>query len=534
MCILLVLLTSATVNVARPQLTIADPENLPFNDISNSFAKEAILRLYKQGIVSGTSEHYYEPNKELTRAEFSALIVRVLQLQQVQNDLSPFKDLKKTAWYYGDISALVNLDLVKGRSNDQFEPKSAVKREEAAVMIARILKIDVSDQDSSSKLSYSDQKKISSWARSSVAKVTELGFMQGNGLYFYPQHTLTRGEAAVLLDRVLETSNVKSALQMEPENKVQMGWQYASTTAEYEEQVLSSGINTMSPRWFFLDENNLVKNNIDNRLIRFAEVHSIPIWAMVGNRFDADLTHRLLSNSTKREQLVQKLVSEATTYGLAGLNIDFENVQPSDREYLSAFFASLYPKLKSKGILLSIDVSPDLGTDWTEAFDYKTLGKNADYIVLMAYDEHWNGSVTPGSVSSLPWLQSGVQKLMKAVDKDKIVVALPTYTRDWSLTSPTKDTYDISLHRQGQIYRSNGHTLKWDASISQYTMTYTSAGSRRKIWTEDSRSLSAKVRYLEQLDIGGYAYWYMGSETSDVWTAIENVRTYEAYQFQFN
>lgn len=528
------LLTTTILKVARPQLTMAAEENHPFYDISGSFAEEAILRLYKQNIVSGTSAHYYEPNKVLTRAEYSALIVRALQLQSVKNELSPFKDLKKTAWYYGDISALVNLDLVKGRSINQFEPQSAVKREEAAVMMIRMLKIDLSDELSSSKLSYSDQDKISSWARSSVAKVTELGFMQGNGNYFHPKQSLTRGEAAVLLDRILQTSNVKSALQMKPDDKVQMGWQYASTTAEYEEQVLSSDINTLSPRWFFLDENNMIKSNVDKNLIDFAKDNSIPIWPLVGNRFNADLTHRLLSDPAKRESLVQKLVNEASSYGLAGLNIDFENVQPSDREYLNAFFASLYSKLKNKGILLSINVSPDLGTDWTEAFDYETLGNNADYIVLMAYDEHWNGSSNPGSVSSLPWLESGVRKLMKVVNKDKIIVALPTYTRDWSLSDPVNGTNDISMHRQGQIYRSNQQNLKWDSSISQYTLTYTNAGVRRKIWTEDSRSLSAKVRLLEKLDLAGYAYWHMGSETSDIWTAIDNVRTYEAYKFKLN
>ncbi|WP_211745809.1 S-layer homology domain-containing protein [Paenibacillus sp. Marseille-Q4541] len=532
-CTALILLTTA-IGISRPELTEAASVKKPFYDISASYAEEAILRLYKNGIVSGTSSHYFEPGKKLTRAELSTMIVRALRLIPVKNDLSPFLDMKKTDWYYGDIHALVNLEMMKGRSTSRFEPQSAVTREEAAAIMTRMLKTSPPAVTSPSELPYYDSERISAWARSSVAKVTELGYMQGDNHLFYPQRSLIRAEAAVLIDRILETPTVKNALRMKPVNKVQLGWQYDSTTAQFEQQVLSSGINTLSPRWFFLDEDNLVKSNVEQRLINFATTHKLDIWGMVGNRSDAELTHRILSSPAKRELLVQKLVSSASNYGLAGLNIDFENVKPEDRDYLSAFIASLYPKLKSNGIILSIDVSPDLGSSWTAAFDYEMLGKNTDYVILMAYEEHWNGSTNPGSVSSLPWLKSGIQKLMKVMDKEHIIVALPTYTRDWSLADPIKGSYDITLQRQGQIYSSNRRALHWDSICSQYTLTYTNTGSKRKIWTEDSRSLSAKVRLSEQLGVAGYAYWYMGSETKDIWPAINNTRIYENYRFQLD
>lgn len=518
-----------------PQLHAASrPTNqTPFKDISGSYAKEAIIRLYNKGIINGTSLTTFEPGKTVTRAELSKMLVNALQLDPVSNDLSPFTDLKPSDWYYGDISALVNLDMVQGRSSKTFAPKAVITREEAAALMVRMLKIEPEAIPSSSQLPYTDHSKVSNWALGYVNEMTRLGFMKGDAGGFRPKYSLTRAEAAMLLDRILQTSQVAAALGKKQADPITLGWQYDSTTAEFEQQILNSGINTLSPRWYFLDEQNIVKDNTDQRLVTFAKKHNLNIWGMVGNRANSEMTHRMLSDTSQREATVQKLVNYAKSYSLAGLNIDFENVSGEDRSYLTLFMASLYPKLKSAGITLSIDVSPDLGSSWTAAFDYEALGRYSDYVVLMGYEEHWNGSTKAGSVASLPWLEHAVATLKKAVPEYKIIAALPTYTRDWSLSSPQSGSYDITLERQGDIYRQNKASLTWDSEIAQYLLKYVSQGVTRGIWTEDSRSLSAKVMMYESYNIAGYAFWYMGSETPDVWTAMRNARTYSSYQFTF-
>lgn len=514
-----------------PHHADASSSELPFRDIANSYAKEAIGRLYNQGIVRGTTLSTFVPGKKVTRAELAKMMSAALRLNPTMNDLSPFKDLKETDWYYGDISALVNLGIVQGRSESYFEPKSNVTRQEAAALMVRMLKAAPDPIEASSELPYTDHKHTSKWAWGYISQVTQLGFMQGDSGVFRPNDSLSRAEAAVLLDRILQSPRIRSELNNREADPILLGWQYDSTTAEYEEQVLEAGINTLSPRWYFLDATEVVQDHTDQRLLTFAERNKLNIWGMVGNRANAELTHRVLSNAAMREAAVTKLVDYAQRYGLAGLNIDFENVSPEDREYLTLFMTSLNSKLSSIGVTLSIDVSPDLGTSWTAAFDYKALGELADYVVLMGYEEHWNGSTAAGSVASLPWLENAVQKLQQNVPKDKIIAALPTYTRNWSLSSPQLGSYDISLKTQGEIYRNYSTAMKWDSEIAQYTLTYTSQGKSRGIWAEDSRSLSAKTTLFEAYDVAGYAFWYMGSETSDVWTAMNNARQYASYSF---
>ncbi|MEK5058868.1 MULTISPECIES: S-layer homology domain-containing protein [unclassified Paenibacillus] len=514
-----------------PQHAAASSLEPPFRDISNSYAKEAIVRLYNKGIVRGTTLTTFEPGKKVTRAELAKMMVAALRLDPTMNDLTPFKDLKEKDWYYGDISALLNLGIVQGRSENYFAPKSDVTREEAAALMVRMLKSAPNPIEASAELPYIDHKQTSKWAWGYISQVTQLGFMQGDSGAFRPNDSLTRAEAAVLLDRILQAPAIKSELNISEADPILLGWQYDSTTAEYEKQVLDAGINTLSPRWYFLDETEVVQDHTDQRLLTFAKRNKLNIWGMVGNRANAEMTHRVLSNAVLREATVSKLVDYAKKYELAGLNIDFENVSPEEREYLTLFMTSLYSKLTSIGVTLSIDVSPDLGTSWTAAFDYKALGEVADYVVLMGYEEHWNGSSTAGSVASIPWLEYAVQRLQQNVPKDKIIAALPTYTRNWSLSSPQLGSYDISLKTQGEIYRQYSPAMKWNSDIAQYTLTYTSQGISRGIWAEDSRSLSAKTTLFEAYDVAGYAFWYMGSETSDVWTAMNNARQYAAYSF---
>ncbi|MBJ8191911.1 glycoside hydrolase, partial [Bacillus cereus] len=127
----------------------------------------------------------------------------------------------------------------------------------------------------------------------------------------------------------------------------------------------------------------------DASLSSWAKQNNKKVWAMLGNHSDPVLTHQILSDEKKRAAVIQKLAGYVKTYGLSGINVDFENVSPEDRLSLTAFISELGTSLRKAGAVLSIDVSPDLGTDWTEAFDYEALGRYADYVVLMGYDEHW-------------------------------------------------------------------------------------------------------------------------------------------------
>ncbi|OMF00243.1 glycoside hydrolase [Paenibacillus amylolyticus] len=501
-----------------------------FQDTHTSYAKDAITHLVAKGIAAGTSETTFEPKKAVTRAEFATFAVRLLGLKPVKNNINPYQDISMNAWYYGNVAAMTNLFILEGKGQGTFQPNASITREEAAALLVRMLKQQPVETSLLSS-TYFDAADISDWARPYVQTVYQLGLMRGSGGVFRPHDQVTREEAAVMLDAILQKKTWSEQLQRGDELGVQLGWQYNSTTTEFKKQVEQSEVNTLVPRWFFLNSSMKVTDHADPALISWASATERQLWPLLGNRSDSAITHQMLSSSANRATVISQVAAYVKTYKLDGINVDFENVDPADREGLTAFVTSLTATLHALGAVVSVDVSPDLGTDWTDAFDYAKLGAVSDYMVLMGYEEHWNGDPKAGSVASLPWVEKALDTMLSEVVRAKTILALPLYTRDWSSVNPATSSWDITLSEQGTRAHTTGSVRRWDASLVQYIIGYNSNGMPRYIWAEDSRSLSAKVLMSEQRQIAGLAYWYMGGETADVWNAISNASRFESYNF---
>ncbi|MGG3837933.1 S-layer homology domain-containing protein [Paenibacillus thiaminolyticus] len=500
---------------------------LPFDDIEGLYGQDDIVALYNKGIVNGFGNRTYEPETPVTRAEFISMVNRLLKVQPVASDIPAFDDVPRKAWYYGAVQAGSLLQLVDGTGERSFEPKRPVTRQEAAAIIMRAFKQP--KESAAGWLSYEDASLIAEWAVPYVSMMQQQNLMNGDGGKFRPNDPMTRQETAVVLHRALQRPDWSNALEEAAPQRIEMGWQHELTTQQYIAQVASSPVNTLTPRWYFLDSSQTVSDHTNMTLIHWAKQNGKQVWAMVGNRFDADLTHQVLTDPARKNAVISKLTGYVKQYGLDGLNLDFENVYPKDREALTAFVTELTGELHRLQAVLSVDVSPDLGTDWTEAFDYAALGEAADYIVLMGYDEHWGGAPTAGSVSSLPWVQRALDKLLLSVPSDKVIAALPFYTREWIVQGEKLTSRDLTLIEQGELLRSR--KTRWDSSTAQYVADFTASGVRHLVWAEDSRSLAAKYAMAANRDIAGFAYWYAGAETDDIWDALENAWKYASFRF---
>ncbi|CAM2880598.1 S-layer-like y domain-containing protein [Paenibacillus sediminis] len=504
---------------------------IPFQDISDSYAKQEIVDLYNKHIIAGTKPQQFEPHKTVTRAEFVAMMNRLLKVEPVNNQIAAFVDVPGNAWFYNEVQAAINLGLVQGTSEHYFSPKKVVTRQEAAVILVRALKQNT-DSAVNSDLSFSDANDVASWAVDEVNKMNQLGLMKGSGGEFRPEAPLTREETAAIMYRVLHMSNWSKVIQTNPASTIQMGWQLDQSAAQFIDSIKKSHVNTAVPRWFFIEKTGTVSNYTDTTLLNWTMKNHIKLWALFGNHSDSNVTHEMLSTEANRSKTINQIVSYVKRYHLNGINMDFENVAASDRDHLTSFVASLASVLHQAGAVLSIDVSPDLGSDWTAAFDYAKLGTFADYVVLMAYDEHWGGGAEPGSVSSLPWFKQAIDKQLASVPSSKTIVALPFYTRDWSVTSQSVTSSAITLTEQVAKIKYGPGRVKWDDAVGQYVVSYTKQGVPHYIWAEDSRSLSAKYEYASSRNVKGFAYWYMGAETADIWTSIHNLQRYTSYEFK--
>ncbi|ANS73366.1 hypothetical protein AWM70_01185 [Paenibacillus yonginensis] len=522
---------SAVLSISAPAVSFAAGTSQVFQDIDGSFAKDAIMDLYQRKIVEGTAPGTFSPKKALTRAEGTKAMLELLKLQPVGGGIPAFQDVPKTAWYYGYVQAGVYLNLAQGKGSGKYRPADGVTRQELAVWLVRFLKQNAAGGSLSSL--YSDAAQVADWAASSVYTVQKLGLMEGADGRFRPKAVVTREEMAAVMDRIVTNRTYANPISAPVSQPIQLGWQYGQTDAEFKASVSASNINVISPRWHFLNADGTFVDSTETALISWAKSTGRKVWPLVGNRSNQQMTHAMLSNPGLSERAAASLTAYAAKYELDGLNLDFENVLPADRAYLTSFIANLAGKLHQTGKKLSVCVSPDLGTDWTAAFDYAALAKSADYIVLMGYDEHWGSDPAPGPVASLAWVQSGLDKLLKQVGAGKVILGLPLYSRDWLVSSNgiTISAEDLTLSEQNTRISRYGIYPSWKSALGQYTAAYQLNGGRHQLWFEDSRSLTLKYQLGQSRRVAGFAYWSIGGEHEGLWKALNNATRFNGYSF---
>ncbi|MFM9278114.1 S8 family serine peptidase [Paenibacillus jiagnxiensis] len=174
-----------------------------FNDISSSYAQSEIQSLARKLLVNGTSETAFSPKKNVTRAEFAAMLTRALGLQAAAS--TPFSDVSSSSWYASDVGAAYQAGLITGRPNGTFDPGANISRQEMSVMLAKaidLLKI-TPDAQGSARAPYADASSAAAYAQGSIEKVTAAGLMNGEiaggSSFFKPQAPTTREAAAKVL-----------------------------------------------------------------------------------------------------------------------------------------------------------------------------------------------------------------------------------------------------------------------------------------------------------------------------------------------
>ncbi|MCU6708096.1 S-layer homology domain-containing protein [Paenibacillus sp. J5C_2022] len=193
---------------------VVEPTGKSFGDLTDHWAKAEVELLATKRIVEGAAPDRFAPNANITRAEFTALLVRALGLSTVQSDASDtgFADMSSDAWYAPAATAAVKAGLIQGYADNSFRPHQPIRREELAVLIDRarhFVNGQAAQADASQTLNaFEDQASISDWAGQAVANLVQDGIVQGRNEHrFEPKAHTTRAEAVVLLARLLRDLN---------------------------------------------------------------------------------------------------------------------------------------------------------------------------------------------------------------------------------------------------------------------------------------------------------------------------------------
>ena len=327
-----------------------------------------------------------------------------------------------------------------------------------------------------------------------------------------------------------------------------MAWHQVTNTSANANiaSVLSStkGVNVISPTWFYLNDNNGNLANLASLdYVNYCHSQGVEVWALVSNleNKDAD-SAEVLTHTSKRQNLVNQIVSMAIQYNLDGINLDFESLNQSKvGDAYIEFVRELSIKCANNGIVLSVDNY--VPTSYTAFYNRAEQANFADYVVIMGYDEHYAGG-DAGSVSSIGWVKQGVADTLAEVPADQVILGMPFYTRVWQLTKNTsskdstdskdnndeKDTnsdsdYDVTSKIYGMraadtLLTDNGVTKIWDKESGQNYAEFTSGNSTFKVWLEDATSTEERLKVMQDNKLAGVSFWKLGFETSDVWNTI--------------
>ncbi len=303
----------------------------------------------------------------------------------------------------------------------------------------------------------------------------------------------------------------------------------------------TKGLTTISPTWFIAND---TKGNIvsyaSSQYVNYAHQSNIEVWALVKD-FDGGIdsyeeTYELLSHTSSRTKLISQLISEALKTGLDGINVDFEYISKECGEHYIQFLRELSLKCRQNGIILSVD-NP-VPSAYSTQYHLEEQGKIVDYVIIMGYDEHYKGSYESGSVASPAFVEAGIKEALKVVPSEKLINAVPFYTRLWKEVAKTEAELEAQQGTEAgdygvnvtsivygmkgaeQVVANSGAEIIVDEVTGQNYAEWEADGGTYKIWLEDESALETKLKLMKQYNLAGNAAWRIGFEKSTAWELI--------------
>ena len=290
------------------------------------------------------------------------------------------------------------------------------------------------------------------------------------------------------------------------------------------------GIDVLSPSWFIIEnaQGKIKTRHGSVKYVRQAHNKGYQVWALITNNFDPKMTSKLLDSPLARKRVIAQMEKLAKDYELDGFNLDFENINPADKDKLTDFVQEISKALKPQGLIISIDVTiPSNSGYWSKCYDRKAIAEVVDYVMLMAYDEHGAASEVSGSVASLPWVEDGIQKtLQEGVPEKKLILGMPLYMRLWQETKGKVKAKTLSMAQADKVIQEKGLVPVWLSKEGQYYFEYQEKNTRYRVWQENRRSLALKASLVNRYNLAGGAYWRSTLETEDVWSTLAETLSY--------
>lgn len=276
----------------------------------------------------------------------------------------------------------------------------------------------------------------------------------------------------------------------------------------------TEGMNVIAPTWFVIkSEDGDIRSNANDAYSLYCHGKGLAVWATVNNFDLGKLDDKaIFSNTMTRRKMIEKILREVNVNNLDGINLDIENISKEAGEDYTQFVRELSIELSKVGCTLSIDTY--VPYNFNSQYDLKEYNDFCDYVIIMCYDEHYAGSKEAGSVSSISYVRDGINLSLEKVDKEKLIIALPFYSRIWSTTADGKVSSVVAASQVIEESAINqGIKFAFDeVTCQQYGVKTSTEGTLYECWLEDDLSLAYKMLEVKKSDLAGSAAWKLTQE----------------------
>lgn len=317
-----------------------------------------------------------------------------------------------------------------------------------------------------------------------------------------------------------------------------MGYLYRGNDIQQIEYVnqTNNALDTVSPSYFNIREDGSLKlNYLSSYFIKSMHDRGIKVVPFLSNHWNRTAGINALQNV---ESLSTQIADYIEEYNLDGVNVDIENVTHEQRDQYTEFVRLLREKVPAhKEISVAVAANPNnWQVGWHGSYDYSALAEYADHLLIMAYDEHYEGSEA-GPVASINFVENSIKYALSKTAPDKIVVGVPFYGRVWSLDdnrivgkgASTKTIQEIIQNCDATVtYDEASQSAKVEFTITESSGQYTVGGDfvlqpgRYVAWFETDQSYQEKLNLIEKYNLKGAGAWSLGQEDISIWDHYED------------
>ena len=298
-------------------------------------------------------------------------------------------------------------------------------------------------------------------------------------------------------------------------------WNFSNSVSSY--YAHPSQFTSLSPVWFQLKDDGSVDIKsfyANGDLLSFAKAHSTKIIPTVSN-FSSDTIKLVLKDDSTVNKFTSDIIKEVNTFGFDGIDLDFEQIEITDKDNFMKLLNSLADQLHAKNRILSVTVLPkytDLDVysslkQTRQVMDYQMIGKIADEVRLMTYGYTSESGYTPGPVAPIEWVESVAQYASLTIPKEKVILGIPLYSIGWDVKGGIATAYTFDQIKN--VIPANGaieDTTKENTSIVNIK------GTDKTLWYSNKATVDYRKNIAKKYGLKGVVYWSLGNEDQNIWT----------------